>query len=257
MIAAKATRKESPMRTHRCKLRSLTLALALAAGTMGAALAVPPGRLSLDAPDRTPPLQLAQTDLLRAPDALKPGEFEWQPGWDQDSSAPVVVMVSLDDQRAYVYRDGVRIGTSTVSSGKPGHSTPIGTYEILQKQKMHHSNLYEDPRTGRAAAMPWMQRLTWQGVALHAGRVRPKPASHGCVRLPPEFARQLYGITDKGDIVVIAQNGSIESLTYAGVDGPLALLLESANALHAIPRSLFAAGDERVGTNRSGTSLPP
>jgi lipoprotein-anchoring transpeptidase ErfK/SrfK len=256
MIAAKATRKESPMRTHRCPLRSLTLALALAVVGVHATLAAPLGRLSLDAPDRLPPLQLAQADLLRAPDALKPGEFEWQPGWDQDSDAPVVVMVSLDDQRAYVYREGVRIGTSTVSSGKPGHSTPTGTFEILQKKRMHHSNLYEDPRTGRAAAMPWMQRLTWQGVALHAGRVRARPASHGCVRLPPEFAKQLYGITGKGDIVVIARNGSIEALSLAGVDGPLALLLESANALHEIPRSVFA-GDERVGANGRGSALTP
>ena len=242
------------MRAHRLLLRTLTLALA-AAG-MHVALAAPLWRLALDARDSSP-LPLVEADLLRAPDALAPGEFEWQPGWDEDSDAPVVVMVSLDEQRAYVYRDGVRIGTSTVSSGKPGHTTPTGTFEILQKKKMHHSNLYEDPRTGQAAAMPWMQRLTWQGVALHAGRVRPKPASHGCVRLPPEFARQLYGITGNGDIVVIAQNGSIDALSSAGVDTPLALLLESANALHQmLPRS-FMAADEVASASGHGSALPP
>ena len=219
------------------------LAFALAALCMSVALATPPALL--DARDGEASRPLVETDLLRAPDALEPGEFEWQPGWDEDSAAPVVVMVSLDDQRAYVYRDGVRIGTSTVSSGKPGHTTPTGRFEILQKKKVHHSNLYEDPRTGRPAAMPWMQRLTWQGVALHAGRVRAKPASHGCVRLPPEFAKQLYGITGKGDVVVIAENGSVEALWRAGVDGPLALLLESVNSLQ-VPRS-FATAGERAG----------
>jgi hypothetical protein len=156
-----------------------------------------------------------------------------------------MLMISLAEQRAYVYRDGQRIGTSTVSSGKPGHSTPTGVFEILQKQKMHHSNKYEDPRTGRAAAMPWMQRLTWEGVALHAGRVRAQPASHGCVRLPAEFAQQLYGITEKGGIVVIAQDGSIEALAQAGVDGPLALLLGSANSLDEVARR-FIAEDEHA-----------
>ena len=154
-------------------------------------------------------------------------------------------MVNLDEQRAYVYRDGQRIGTSTVSSGKPGHDTPTGVFGILQKQKLHHSNLYENERTGRPAPMPWMQRLTWDGVALHAGHVRAKPASHGCVRLPPAFAKQLYTITRTGGTVVIARNGSIDALTLAGVDGPLALLLASASSLHDIARQFVAEEQAR------------
>jgi lipoprotein-anchoring transpeptidase ErfK/SrfK len=225
------------MRRPRCRVRCIAFATLLA---MGQALAAPPPRLSPEAPDLSPARQLAQADLLRAPDALAPGEFEWQPGWDLDNGAPVTLMVNLAEQRAYVYRDGQRIGTSTVSTGKPGHGTPTGVFEILQKKKLHHSNLYEDPRTGRPAAMPWMQRLTWDGVALHAGRVRAQPASHGCVRLPAEFAKQLYGITERGGIVVIARDGSIESLSLAGVDAPLALLLGSANSLHAIARQFVA-----------------
>jgi lipoprotein-anchoring transpeptidase ErfK/SrfK len=169
-----------------------------------------------DAAHRPPPS--ASADQPAAPDALKPGEFEWQPGWDADSRAPVSVMVSLDEQRAYVYRDGQRIGRSTVSSGKPGHDTPTGVFEILQKQKMHHSNRYENERTGAPAPMPWMQRLTWDGVALHAGHVRARPASHGCVRLPAEFAEQLYRITRTGGIVVITRNGVDEALSLASAD---------------------------------------
>jgi lipoprotein-anchoring transpeptidase ErfK/SrfK len=244
-------------RPHTLFVRSLTVALALVALTSRSAFAAPAPRLALDAPpDRGPAARLVEADLLRAPDALKPGEFEWQPNWDVDTGAPVMLMVNLAEQRAYVYRDGQRIGTTTVSTGKPGHDTPTGVFEILQKKKLHHSNLYEDPRNGRAAPMPWMQRLTWDGVALHAGRVRAKPASHGCVRLPPKFAEQLYGITRTKGTVVIADDGSIESLARAGVDAPLALLIGSANSLHEIARKFVA--DEPAGGDaaRSGALAP-
>jgi lipoprotein-anchoring transpeptidase ErfK/SrfK len=231
------------MRRHTLLVRTLTLVMVLGIAVTRLAHAAPPPRLAPDAVDRGVPARLEAHDLLHSPDALKPGEFEWQPGWDAASSAPVMLMVNLDLQRAYVFRDGQRIGTTTVSSGKPGHETPIGVYQILQKQKMHHSNKYEDPRTGRAAAMPWMQRLSWEGVALHAGHVRAQPASHGCVRLPPEFAQQLYRITRTGDTVVVAQDGSIASLAAAGADAALVLLMDSANSMHEIARK-FVAGDE-------------
>jgi len=242
-------------RTHTLLVRSLTFALALGVAATRIALAAPPPRLAPDAaPDRSPAARLAEVDLLQAPDALKPGEFEWQPGWDASDGAPVLVMVNLAEQRAYVYRNGQRIGTTTVSSGRPGHETPTGVYQILQKQKLHHSNLYEDERTGRAAAMPWMQRLSWEGVALHAGHVRAKPASHGCVRLPPAFAQQLYGITKTGGTVVIAQDGTIEALSGAGVDAALALLLDSANSMHEIARNFVA---EDAGARAPGTASSP
>jgi lipoprotein-anchoring transpeptidase ErfK/SrfK len=235
-------------RTHTMLVRSLTLVLALGMAASRLALAAPPPRLAADAADRSPVARLQEADLLRAPDALQPGEFEWQPGWDAPRAGPVIVMVNLELQRAYVFRDGERIGTATVSSGKPGHETPTGVFAILQKQKLHHSNRYEDPRTGRAAPMPWMQRLSWDGVALHAGHVRAKPASHGCVRLPPAFAQQLYGITKTGDTVVVARDGSIASLAAAGVDDTLALLLESADSMHEIARKFVTEGE----TGRTG-----
>jgi lipoprotein-anchoring transpeptidase ErfK/SrfK len=106
-------------------------------------------------------------------------------------------MVSLSDQQAYVYRNGVRIGHSPVSTGKSGYETPTGSFNILQKKKKHKSNLYDD------ADMPFMQRLTWDGIALHAGRVPNYPASHGCIRFPHTFASKLYGITRLGSRVVI------------------------------------------------------
>lgn len=245
-------------RQHTLFIRSMTLALALFAVGTRMVQAAPPPHFAGDAPpDRGPAARLAQADLLRAPDALKPGEFEWQPGWDAASAAPVMLLVNLAEQRGYVYRDGQRIGTTTVSTGKPGHDTPTGVFEILQKKKLHHSNRYEDPRTGRPAPMPWMQRLTWDGVALHAGRVRAQPASHGCVRLPPDFARQLYGVTRTGGTVVVAADGSLEALARAGVDAPLALLLGSANSLHEIARQFVADESPAGGDAHEAGALSP
>ncbi|TZF89519.1 L,D-transpeptidase family protein [Cognatilysobacter lacus] len=127
---------------------------------------------------------------------LAPGTFEWNP--DASSSGPVVVVVSLPKQMVHVYRGDTRIGRSTISSGKPGHDTPTGMFEILEKDVDHHSNKYND------APMPYMQRLTWDGVALHAGHIPGFPASHGCVRLPKEFAADLFQVTERGGRVIIA-----------------------------------------------------
>ena len=107
------------------------------------------------------------------PAALKPGEWVW--GGDAKDMGPMAVVVSLTEQRAYVYRNGLLIAVSTVSTGKPGHETPTGVFTILQKDKDHHSSKYND------APMPYQERLTWDGVALHAGRIPGYPASHGCV----------------------------------------------------------------------------
>lgn len=145
-------------------------------------------------PSASPP---APTPVAPAPTvALKPGEYLWMPELAPDG--PVVIVISLPEQLAYVYRNGIRIGVSTVSTGKPGYETPTGVFTILQKQREHYSNLYDN------APMPFMQRLTWDGVALHAGRIPGYPASHGCVRLPYAFSEKLFGATARGMTVVIA-----------------------------------------------------
>ncbi len=128
-------------------------------------------------------------------DALRAGESTWTP--QMAPSGPVLVVVSLPAQRAWVYRNGVRIGTSTVSTGRKGHETPVGVYTILQKAREHYSNLYD------SAPMPFMQRLTWDGVALHAGHLPGYPASHGCIRLPPDFAERLFEVTGMQTTVVV------------------------------------------------------
>lgn len=127
---------------------------------------------------------------------LKPGEFTWHP--ERQPHGPVAVIVSLDDQRAHVYRNGVRIAVSTCSTGKEGHRTPTGVFVVLQKDRNHRSSTYNN------APMPNMNRLTWGGIALHAGNLPGYPASHGCVRLPLKFSALLFDITHLGTPVIIA-----------------------------------------------------
>jgi lipoprotein-anchoring transpeptidase ErfK/SrfK len=111
----------------------------------------------------------------------------------------VRVLVSLPQQRLWVFRGSELIATSPVSTGKRGHETPAGTFPILQKRVEHYSNLYDN------APMPYMQRLTHSGIALHGGRVPGYRASHGCIRLPHLFARRLYGLTNFNTRVVVTR----------------------------------------------------
>jgi hypothetical protein len=131
-------------------------------------------------------------------EALKSGDYLWAP--EISPQGPVTIIISLATQRAYAYRNGVPIGVSTVSTGAPGHETPTGVFAILQKDKTHRSNKYSN------APMPFMQRLTWYGIAMHAGNLPGYPASHGCIRLPRAFAEHLFGITKLGLTVVITDN---------------------------------------------------
>lgn len=123
-------------------------------------------------------------------------DFTWTP--TLAPRGPVLIVVSLAEQRAYVYRNGVRIGMSPVSTGKMGYETPTGVFTILQKHREHYSNLYD------GAPMPYMQRLTWDGIALHAGPVTGYPASHGCIRLPYAFSERVFGVTTPGTTVIVA-----------------------------------------------------
>jgi len=131
---------------------------------------------------------------------LKPGDYVWHP--ELAPAGPVVVLVSLPDQLLYVYRNGVRIGRSTASTGKAGKGTPTGVFTVLQKKVSHESSIY------KGAQMPHMQRLTWTGVAMHAGNLPGYPASAGCVRLPVDFAANLYSVTTIGTTVIIADHNS-------------------------------------------------
>lgn len=143
---------------------------------------------------------LAGQHVYKEVNALQPGEFTWHP--ERQPVGPVSVVVSLDEQRVHVYRNGVRIAVSTCSSGKPGHETPTGVFVVLQKDRDHRSSTYNN------APMPNMNRLTWGGIALHAGNLPGYPASHGCVRLPLKFSALLFEVTHLGTPVIIAASGT-------------------------------------------------
>jgi L,D-transpeptidase catalytic domain/Putative peptidoglycan binding domain len=119
---------------------------------------------------------------------------------DANNGQPMTLIVSLSQQRVDVYRGMTLITSSQVSTGMPGHATKAGVFSILEKQRYHHSNMYS------GAPMPWMNRITWSGTALHAGVVPNHPASHGCIRLPYSFAPKLYKITTVGEHVVVSHN---------------------------------------------------
>lgn len=113
---------------------------------------------------------------------------------------PLKLVVSIRRQRVAVYEGLRKIAESPISSGMSGHETPTGVFSIIEKNRVHFSNLYNN------APMPFMQRITWSGVALHAGALPGYPASHGCIRLPFSFARQLFDLTRVGARVIVARD---------------------------------------------------
>lgn len=147
-----------------------------------------------------PATALAQSraDLEDAALSLRPGQYLWRDS--SPGAGDVSLVVSIPTQVIYVYRGSGLIGVASISTGKAGHRTPTGDFTILQKQVFHRSNLYSN------APMPYMQRLTWTGIALHAGHNPGAPASHGCIRLPSAFAKLLYGVTSLG-VPVAVVNG--------------------------------------------------
>ena len=126
---------------------------------------------------------------------LKPGEYWWKP--QLSPSGPLMVLVSVPEQTMHVYRNGILIGRSTVSTGSKGHSTPGGVFSILGKSKEYYSKKYDN------APMPNMQRLTDTGICMHSGNLPGYPASHGCIRMPYDFSQLLFSVTSSGGTVVV------------------------------------------------------
>ncbi|MDO5289383.1 MAG: L,D-transpeptidase family protein [Pseudomonadota bacterium] len=133
----------------------------------------------------------------KPPYPLAPGRAFWLP--ELSPAGPAVALVNLHTQHVQVYRNGVAIGYSSASTGKPGHGTPTGLFTVLEKRRHHRSNLYNN------APMPWMVRLTWGGIAFHGGALPGYPASHGCIRLPMHFAPHLFGTLQRGSAVAVVR----------------------------------------------------
>ncbi|MEO0033415.1 MAG: hypothetical protein RIS94_3173 [Pseudomonadota bacterium] len=141
----------------------------------------------------------------------------------------VLIVVSKPEQRMYVFRDGALWSSAPVSTGRRGHGTPVGVFPILQKQVFHRSNTYSN------APMPFMQRLTWRGIAVHAGHLPGYPASHGCIRVPYAFARALFGLTRAEATTVVVTDAAAGSGAQAvalalGTQGPRPVLAAAAPA---------------------------
>jgi hypothetical protein len=162
-------------------------------------------------------------------------------------TGPLVLVVSTSKQTVTVYDDGKQIAKSPISSGTSSNPTPTGIFSILEKNRYHYSNLYG------GAPMPFMQRVTNSGVALHAGDLPGYPASHGCIRLPYSFARSLFGITDVGARVIISD----EDLTPAEFNSPalIAPLAPDSGAQNIITVSPAAAGDAGKPRTRGSAAI--
>jgi len=192
--------------------------------------------------------------VLDAAERLKPGDYIWAP--EIAPRGPLMMIVSLATQRGTLYRNGVPIAITTVSTGKAGHETPTGVFTILQRDVDHRSSLYDD------APMPYMQRLTWGGVALHGGTLPGYPASHGCIRLPHGFARLLYGVSRLGMTVIVTDAAAVPR---AAPTDPLAMtetrpsdgaLLWTPERAPSGPLSIIAsATDQRILILRNGTII--
>lgn len=199
--------------------------------------------------------QTAVPQVLPDVHPLEPGAFVWheQPMRIAASAdgAPVSFVVSLLAQRGYLYRDGQLLAETTVSTGAPGYDTPTGEFTILQKREFHRSNLYDD------APMPHMQRLTWDGIALHAGKVPGYPASHGCVRLPAKFAKQLFALTQMGGKVTIVYDLAEAAEPYQAAAPQLAAAMDGGSAepeLGAVDDPNVRPASWVTGPARAGTA---
>jgi hypothetical protein len=118
---------------------------------------------------------------------------------EETPKGPLQIIISIADQRVSLYDNGTLVARSSVSTGVRRHPTPLGVFSVIEKERWHRSNIYS------GAPMPYMQRITWSGIALHAGVLPGYPASHGCIRLTNDFAIRLWHLTKRGARVIIAR----------------------------------------------------
>jgi hypothetical protein len=175
---------------------------------------------------------------------------------------PLLVVVSLASQRLAVYDKNGRILESPVSSGQPGHETPQGVFAVIERNREHFSNLYND------APMPNMQRITWSGVAMHAGNLPGYAASHGCIRLPYGASERMFGLTRLGTRVVVAAHDVApiafehprlftvrsDEATHRVAEAATLASPRSGMGLSSVPMMLSAAV---IGPAQASSRLPP
>jgi hypothetical protein len=145
------------------------------------------------------PAQVPSRRLRAAPARRERAEPKKEVGFGEMPKGPLQIVVSIDHQKVTLFSNGVRVAQGPVSTGVPGHPTPMGVFSIIEKDRYHRSNLYSN------APMPFMQRITWSGVALHEGVLPGYPASHGCIRMSQDFAQKLWPTTKLGARVIVAR----------------------------------------------------
>ena len=186
-----------------------------------------------------PPAAIPSRKPKIAPARREKAEPKKETGFGDMPKGPLQIVVSIDNQTVTLFSNGVRVAQGPVSTGVPGHPTPTGVFSIIEKDRYHRSNLYSN------APMPYMQRITWSGVALHEGPLPGYPASHGCIRMSHDFARKLWPITKLGVRVVVSR----EELAPIDFEHPKlfkpkpaepAIALDGGNARNATPATMIA-----------------
>jgi lipoprotein-anchoring transpeptidase ErfK/SrfK len=261
---------------HKKSLMAMTASLALLAGLASSAEAFPfdwpfnPYPQPNVTRHRATPVARPARSAVAKPEAAeevreKPAAKEKDKSATKETPADVAakakgvltIAISLNKQQLTLYSDGMPIARSHVSTGTPGHQTPTGVFSIIQKDRWHHSNLYGD------APMYFMQRITWSGVAMHQGITPPNPASHGCIRLPEAFARQLWGITKLGVRVIITHgevtpaaisNGHLFTRRLEPLEAKRETIESSAKVVESAYNALGAAGRKREPATKASKS---
>jgi lipoprotein-anchoring transpeptidase ErfK/SrfK len=198
-LGAQAFSHQKSRQNFRCEMKRVALVLAFAGMcTLDLTAASPAAALEtyqaqMEATDAA---SQARIDMLDAfgPRALRPGQYVWR---DIPAAGSERVVISLSDQRAYLYRGDTLVAAAAISTGIEGRDTPTGIFSVLDKKPFYRSKKYDN------APMPWMQRIDQYGIALHGGYNPGYPASHGCIRLPVAFAKKLFSVTDLGTPVYI------------------------------------------------------
>lgn len=185
-------------------------------------------------------------------ESLKAGQFIWK--GDAIPAGPTVAEINIAQQRIYLYRNGVLIGLSTVSTGKRGHRTPTGTFSVLSRIRHHRSRKYNN------APMPYTHHINRTGIAIHAGRLPGYPASHGCIRLPTGFAKRFFKSSALGMPVIISRGNKSTKTTAAEIKSNLLSIEESfrwqpeKESFGAIS-ILMSKADQRLLVYRNGVEI--
>jgi L,D-transpeptidase catalytic domain len=183
------------------------------------------------------------------------GEPAKRAATEKPPAGPLTIIVSIGSQRVSLYANGEFVARGPVSTGVRGHPTPVGVFTVIQKDRYHHSNIYS------GAPMPYMQRITWSGVAIHQGVLPGHPASHGCIRTSTDFALKLWGITKLGVRVIVSRSDVVP----ASISNPHLFVLRSepselkpepAVARGPAPPAVVVPAIERVSSDPAQVNKP-